>query len=93
MLNKMVKQIQESNPEILGMDDVFEKVILHHDIIAVFHNQGFLSKITFIGDTSLRLCYGGNRLSEDLDFTCGSSFNREYFKGMDEYLEQFLKNK
>ena len=93
MLNKIVEQIQETNPELLGMDDVIEKEILHHDILCVLHNEGFLSKLTFIGGTSIRLCYGGSRLSEDLDFTCGSFFNKSDFKGMDEYIEEFLKNK
>ena len=93
MLNKIVEQIQEANPELLGMDDVIEKEILHHDILCVLHNEGFLGKLTFIGGTSIRLCYGGSRLSEDLDFTCGSFFNKRDFKGMDEYIEKFLKNK
>nr|WP_274620714.1 nucleotidyl transferase AbiEii/AbiGii toxin family protein [Colwellia maritima] len=35
----------------------------------VLHKEGFLQHLTFIGGTSLRLCYNSNRLSEDLDFT------------------------
>lgn len=93
MLSKIVEQIQTANPELVGMDDVIEKEILHHDILSVLHNEGFLSKLTFMGGTSIRICYGGSRLSEDLDFSCGKTFKKKDFKGMDSYLETFLKNK
>lgn len=37
---------------------------------------GILDTLTFIGRTCLRVCYGSNRLSEDLGFTGGKNFNR-----------------
>lgn len=48
------------------------KEILHHDIMAALHRAGWSDKLTFQGGTCLRLAYSGNRLSEDLDFTCRS---------------------
>jgi hypothetical protein len=38
---------------------------------------GLLAGLTFIGGTCLRACYGSARLSEDLDFTGGSDFQRD----------------
>ena len=93
MLEKVVEQILRENPNLVGMDDVIEKEVIHHDILYVLHQKGFLGKLTFMGGTSLRLCYGGSRLSEDLDFTCGDFFIKQDFKGMAEYLESFLQNK
>jgi len=34
---------------------------------------GILQHVIFQGGTALRLCYGGERYSEDLDFICGKS--------------------
>ncbi|WP_254693758.1 nucleotidyl transferase AbiEii/AbiGii toxin family protein [Shewanella sp. MEBiC00475] len=42
---------------------------------SVIEKGGLLDKLTFQGGTSLRLCYGGNRFSEDLDFAGGKDFS------------------
>ncbi len=56
---------------------VVEKELLHHDILRVLSGSGLLAKLTFIGGTCLRACYGSHRLSEDLDFTGGADFSRD----------------
>jgi predicted nucleotidyltransferase component of viral defense system len=56
---------------------VVEKELLHRDILRELSTAGLLSGLTFMGGTCLRACYGSNRLSEDLDFTGGTGFNRE----------------
>ena len=55
---------------------VVEKELLHHDILRILSKTDLLKNLTFIGGTCLRLCYGGVRLSEDLDFTGGLDFSR-----------------
>ena len=55
---------------------VVEKEILHHGILLAMNEGDYLSKLTFIGGTCLRACYGSNRFSEDLDFTGGTGFKR-----------------
>jgi predicted nucleotidyltransferase component of viral defense system len=55
---------------------VVEKEILHHDILRELGEAGLLASLTFIGGTCLRACYGSERLSEDLDFTGGTDFQR-----------------
>lgn len=47
---------------------VIEKEIIHYEIIRSLGRNGLLRDITFQGGTSLRLCYGSQRYSEDLDF-------------------------
>jgi predicted nucleotidyltransferase component of viral defense system len=55
---------------------VMEKELLHHDILREMSEAGLLAKLTFIGGTCLRACYGSQRLSEDLDFTGGIDFKK-----------------
>jgi hypothetical protein len=50
------------------MRPVIEKELLHHDILFVLDQAGLLEPLTFQGGTALRLCYGAQRFSEDLDF-------------------------
>ena len=53
---------------------VVEKELLHYDILFALEKERFLQDLTFQGGTALRLCYGGKRLSEDLDFVGGVDF-------------------
>ncbi|HAT3809016.1 TPA: nucleotidyl transferase AbiEii/AbiGii toxin family protein [Morganella morganii] len=53
---------------------VVEKELLHYDILYALSAAGLLKNITFQGGTSLRLCYGSSRFSEDLDFAGGCDF-------------------
>lgn len=93
MLNVLLEQVLRNRPDLLGIEDVIEKEILHHDIMTVLHKHGFLQKMTFIGGTSLRLCYNSNRLSEDLDFTAGLDFKAEKFAGLGNEIQNHLKKK
>jgi len=93
MLNQIVEMSLNNNPNLVGMDDVVEKEILHHDIMSVLHHQGLLQRLTFIGGTALRLCYDSSRLSEDLDFTAGLDFKPENFSGLGSEIQVFLERK
>jgi predicted nucleotidyltransferase component of viral defense system len=70
---EVVRLAQESSG-MTQLRPVVEKEILHHTIIRSMAEAGLLHRLTFIGGTCLRACYGSNRLSEDLDFTGGSDF-------------------
>ncbi|EOG5620081.1 nucleotidyl transferase AbiEii/AbiGii toxin family protein, partial [Proteus mirabilis] len=67
------KAMQVGN--VSHMRSVIEKELLHYDILFALEKGGLLNKLTFQGGTSLRLCYGGNRFSEDLDFAGGKDFS------------------
>jgi len=54
-----------------ALKTVMEKEIIHHDILRILSEGGFLNRLTFVGGTCLRLVYGSSRYSEDLDFTAG----------------------
>mgnify|MGYP001805945313 CR=1 FL=1 len=77
LFDNLVAQALQNQGELAPLLPVVEKELLHHDILREMSSAGLLGKLTFIGGTCLRACYGSNRLSEDLDFTGGRDFKRE----------------
>jgi hypothetical protein len=72
------------------MRPVVEKELLHYDILFALDSEKLLDPLTFQGGTSLRLCYGAQRFSEDLDFVCGREFDVAQLIGMKGCIERFL---
>ena len=56
-----------------GMEQNLIKEALHLHLLSALSEAGVLERVVFQGDTALRLCYGGERYSEDLDFVCGKA--------------------
>ncbi len=76
LFDELVNEAIRGRAELSSLRPVVEKELLHHDILRELSGAGFLTGLTFIGGTCLRACYGSPRLSEDLDFTGGSDFQR-----------------
>jgi len=93
MLRDQIRQIVQMNPDWASITPVIEKEILHHDIFSVMVESGVMDRLTFIGGTSLRLCYNSSRLSEDLDFNAGYDFNPASFAGLEVEIQEFLEAK
>jgi len=72
------------------MRAVIEKELLHYDLLYSLDKDGLLDKLTFQGGTSLRLCYGAPRLSEDLDFVGGKDFATSYLIDMKHCIENYV---
>lgn len=72
------------------MRPVIEKELLHYDILFALDKEGLLDKITFQGGTLLRLCYGGQRFSEDLDFAGGKTFNKSDLNKIKKCVEKYV---
>ncbi len=82
LFNALVDEAIRNQGELATLRTVVEKEILHHDILRELSHADLLPKLTFMGGTCLRACYGSSRLSEDLDFTGGARFNKaELSKG------------
>jgi predicted nucleotidyltransferase component of viral defense system len=77
LFDLLVDSALQGQPGLAPLRPVVEKELLHQDILRELSEAGLLQRLTFIGGTCLRLCYGSQRLSEDLDFTGGSDFDRE----------------
>lgn len=93
MLTRQVQQIVNSNPDYAAIAPVIEKEILHHDIMDALVRFGAMQSLTFIGGTSLRLCYNSPRLSEDLDFNGGHNFKPTDFDGLATDIQAYIQNK
>lgn len=77
LFDQLVDEAIRDLPQFSPLRVVVEKELLHHDILREMSRAGFLRKLTFIGGTCLRACYGSPRLSEDLDFTGGADFSKD----------------
>ena len=70
---------------------LIEREILHYDILHSMSHAGFLDHLVFHGGTALRICHGGARLSEDLDFCAGPGFTDGNAAELGPMLRHFLK--
>jgi len=74
----LVKYTIETEADLINaLKEVFQEIAL----LGLYHG-GFFNKAAFYGGTALRILYGINRFSEDLDFTLlekNSSFNIEQY--------------
>jgi predicted nucleotidyltransferase component of viral defense system len=93
LFDQLVTKAIENQPDLSQLRVVVEKELLHHDILRIMSHENMLADLTFIGGTCLRSCYGGNRLSEDLDFTGGSGFTRASLAEMGRVLTTKLEEK
>lgn len=92
LFDKTIDSVLQNNKQYTALRPVIEKEILHYDILRELNNIGLLQKLTFIGGTCLRSCYGSQRLSEDLDFSSDFNFNKEELSLLPDLLKKsFLK--
>lgn len=93
LFDKLVTEALKNQPDLAPLRIVVEKELLHHDILRALSNNNLLRNLTFIGGTCLRCCYGGVRLSEDLDFTGGHGFTRNSLSTLGQVLIESLNEK
>ncbi len=93
LFNQLVDQALQNQGKLSPLRIVVEKELLHHDILREMSTAGLLKKLTFIGGTCLRACYGSSRLSEDLDFAGGTDFYRADLANLGQVLMQRLEEK
>jgi len=73
-----------------AMRPVIEKELLHYDMLFALDQEGLLENLTFQGGTSLRLCHGASRFSEDLDFVGGRQFASAQMADIKRCLEHYV---
>ncbi len=87
--NQLVDRALQAG-QTLHMRPVIEKALLHYDILFCLDQAGLLDELVFQGGTSLRLCYGGNRFSEDLNFAGGVDFSASKLAKMKDCIEAYI---
>ncbi|MCF7733597.1 MAG: nucleotidyl transferase AbiEii/AbiGii toxin family protein [Akkermansiaceae bacterium] len=86
LFDQLVAEAIKNQRALAPLRPVVEKELLHHDILRELSSAGLLARLTFIGGTCLRACYGSRRLSEDLDFAGGAGFDRKDLAGVADLL-------
>lgn len=79
-----------NNSQMAAMRPVIEKELLHYDILFCLDQMSLLDNLVFQGGTSLRLCRGSNRLSEDLDFVGGADFTSAKLSHIKECIMDYI---
>ena len=86
ILNALTDRAMQDS-QLAHMRAVIQKELLHYDILYCLEQAGLLSSLVFQGGTSLRLCYGADRYSEDLDFAGGPNFSSAQFALLKQRIE------
>ena len=66
---------------------VIIKELLHYDILHALSQTPLVDHLVFQGGTALRLCYGGNRYSEDLGFVCPQQLDPGHWQQFEQVLK------
>jgi predicted nucleotidyltransferase component of viral defense system len=67
---------------------VIVKELLHYEILYALSETTLADKLVFQGGTALRLCYGGNRYSEDLDFVSADTLEPDEWQQFERILKR-----
>ena len=74
------KELLEKASMEVGQDGSHENItkeLLHYDILRAFSDSDIARHVTLQGGSALRLFYGGQRYSEDLDFVIGAGDDKQ----------------
>lgn len=85
-------EIIRRKPQLANCRHTVEKEILHIEILRAMGRAGHLQHLVFKGGTCLRLCRGGIRLSEDLDFSGGPAFDSDMLADIETVLGEHLRH-
>ncbi len=85
-------QVARSN-EIEALLPVVEKELIHYEVLQALGESKWLGRLNFQGGTCLRLCYGSERYSEDLDFNTKENLSETDLGGFRDIISKSLKSR
>ncbi len=85
-------RVARSN-EIEALLPVVEKELIHYEILQALGESKWLGRLNFQGGTCLRLCYGSDRYSEDLDFNTKEDLSETDLSGFRDVISESLKSR
>ena len=68
------------------------KEVIHIESLSAMNEAGLFQRMVFQGGTAIRLCYGGTRYSEDLDFSCTAELTEEHMSVFFDCLQDRIRN-
>ena len=81
-------EVVRTSPGLMPCAPVVQKELLHLEILGGMYEAGLLRHLVFKGGTCLRLCYGSQRFSEDLDFSGGTAFTPTVLRDAEDVLRR-----
>lgn len=88
MLN--INEIRKYYPNLSGFDKNVLREYLQYKILDIIFKSDISNKLSFLGGTAIKICYGSQRFSEDLDFD-NFGLNETEFKRLSEIIKKELK--
>ena len=85
-----LKEIKKYYPKLQGFERGILREYLQYKILNIIYQSKFGRKLSFLGGTAIRICYDGNRFSEDLDFD-NFGLNKNEFAEMSGLIQKELK--
>jgi predicted nucleotidyltransferase component of viral defense system len=61
-------ELKKQYPDVQGFDRSLLREYLQYKILDIIFKDKLAAKLSFLGGTALKICYGSRRFSEDLDF-------------------------
>lgn len=75
-----LNEVRKYYPKLIGFDKSILREYLQYKILDVIFKSETANKLSFIGGTAIKICYGGSRFSEDLDFDNFGLAENEFIK-------------
>lgn len=73
-----IEEIKKYYPDLKGFDRNILREYLQCKILDIIFKNKISAKLSFLGGTAIKICYGGSRFSEDLDFDNFGLTKREF---------------
>src|ERR1035437_5021579 len=84
-----LEDIKKNYPYPDGFDQSALREYFQYKILDILFKNGLSEKISFLGGTAIKICYGSRRYSEDLDFD-NFGLTSEDFANMSETIKREL---
>ena len=84
-----LNEIKKYYPDLQGFERGILREHLQYKILDIIYSSKFGRKLSFLGGTAMRICYDGNRFSEDLDFD-NFGLSKKEFEEMSELIRKEL---
>lgn len=85
-----IGEIRKYYPNLNGFDRSILREYLQYKILDIIFKDKAGRKLSFLGGTAIKICYGGTRFSEDLDFD-NFGLSEDEFNGLSEVIKKELE--
>jgi predicted nucleotidyltransferase component of viral defense system len=85
-----VNEIRKYYPNLTGFDKSILREYLQYKILDIIFKSEISNKLSFLGGTAIKICYGSRRFSEDLDFD-NFGLTADEFAKLSEVIKKELK--